>query len=205
MASLYRAKRWAAIVIASIPILAVLWSFTYSFFVLYSNGSRFYSFAIHECRDKGHCTPRSLAHTAQERLRDRLWLDRPGADDKGIVKQAVHLSERWAADREKLVMLLGHMTSGFGEVALMHTSKWHLWPLSVLVSDELNKALREKILASPVKLREGDVVIIRKDEETLGALEKAILQKLRLTSTLCALPEESSEIVAYRVSLTDAC
>src|SRR5262249_13163493 len=134
--------------------------------------------------------------------RDRLWLDHPGADNKGIVKQAVHLSERWAADREKLVMLLGRMMT---EVALMHTSKWHLWPVSVLISDGLNKALREKILASPVKLREGDVVIIRKDEETLEALEKAILQKLRLTSTLCALPEESSEIVAYRVSLTGAC
>lgn len=211
-ASLYRAKRWPAIIIALIPILAVLWALTYSLFALYSNGPRYYSFAIHECRDQGHCTPSSLWQTAQERLRDRLWLDQPGADDKGIVKQAVQLSERWAADREKLVMLLGHMNPGaptlttvMSEVALMHAGKWHLWPLSLIFSDELNAALREKILASPVRLTEGDVVIVRKDEETLGRLEKGILQKVRSSATLCTLPSEAIDVAAYRVSLTGAC
>jgi hypothetical protein len=124
----------------------------------------------------------------------------------------VDLSERWAADREKLVMLLGPMDPGapsltavMNEVALMHGGKWHLWPLSFTFSDELNAVLREKILASPVKLTDGDVVIIRKDEEALGPLEKGILQKVRSSSTLCALPGEATEVAAYRVSLTGAC
>jgi hypothetical protein len=208
MASLYQVKRWPGIIIASIPILAVLWAFTHSLFVLYSTGPRYYSFAIHECRDKGHCTPRSLAHTAQERLRHRLWLEQPGADRRGIVKQAVDLSEHWAADREKLVMLdpgAPSLTAFMNDVALMHGGKWHLWPLSLTFSDELNAVLREKILASPVKLTDGDVVIIRKDEEALGPLEKGILQKVRSSSTLCTLPGEATDVAAYRVSLTGAC
>jgi hypothetical protein len=205
MVSLYQPKRWASIIPVSIPILAALWSFTYSFHVLYGKESR-YSFALQQCRDQDNCTPRRLLRAAKERLQEK-WLDHPGADSKGIAKEAARIAERWAADREKLVMLLGPMESGgsLSEVALVQTGKWHLWPRSYTFSDDLNDVLREKILRAPVKLREGDVVIVRKDEESLGLLERGILQKVRLASNLCALPETSNAVAAYRVSLSGAC
>src|SRR5262249_52145027 len=42
MTSQYKIKRWAPTVVALIPILAAVWSFTYSLVVLYSKRSSFY-------------------------------------------------------------------------------------------------------------------------------------------------------------------
>ena len=67
------------------------------------------------------------------------------------------------------------------------------------------RGIAQKILKAPVNLREGDIVIVRKGEGTLSLLERDILQKVRLTSRLCPLPEKSNGVVAYRVSLSDAC
>ena len=78
----------------------------------------------------------------------------------------------------------------FSDVALLHTGKWHLWPRSVTFADELNSALRESILSSAVKLHDGDIAIIRRDETTLGPLEEGLLRRIRANSTLCTLPEQ---------------
>ena len=205
-ASLYRKKRLAPSIIASIPILAAAWTFSYSFVVLYGAGGT-YSFAIHECRDKGNCSLGSITAATAKKLREPAWLDHLGPDSREILQDAVALTERWAADRDKLVMLLGDKErySMFSDVALLHTGKWHLWPRSVTFADELNSALRESILSSAVKLHDGDIAIIRRDETTLGPLEEGLLRRIRANSTLCTLPSESDKVVAYRVSLRGNC
>ena len=58
----------------------------------------------------------------------------------------------------------------------------------------------QRIIAAPVRLREGELVLVRRDETELGLIEAGILQRIRAETTLCPLPDPSKEVIAYRVA-----
>jgi hypothetical protein len=203
-------KRPVAIVVTLVPALAILWGLTVALAVLYREGSP-YGFLVHECRDRGRCSPAALGQSLRESLSFRPWLDGGRSlwepDDKHIVMDGVRLIERWAADQADPIVLLGRWTldAGFSEAALMYTGKWHRWPRSMTLTDELNNRLLRRTLAAPVSLREGDVAIVRRDLDSLGVLERDIWDKVRAFGQLCELPGGSAEVVAYRLSKSASC
>ena len=66
-------------------------------------------------------------------------------------------------------------------------------------------SIARRIIAAPVRLREGELVLVRRDETALGFIEAGILQRIRAEVTLCPLPESSQEVIAYRVAGPSGC
>jgi hypothetical protein len=54
-----------------------------------------------------------------------------------------------------------------------------------------------------VTLATGDLVAMRRDETSIGSLEKAILERVRTRGSLCALGGSTPEVVAYRFEKTE--
>ena len=121
---------------------------------------------------------------------------------------AIALIERFAPERKKIALFLGiHPTTKVWSVhtnaVLLLTGRGHRWPISYVLSDELNPLLQRKITGSDVQLDDGEVVFIRKDEKQLGALEAAIVEKIRAQSRLCPLTPSGTMVIAYKVSTRD--
>ena len=91
------------------------------------------------------------------------------------------------------------------DVALMYAGKWHRWPRSYGFSDELIPAIVDQIVAAPVHLNVGELVIVRRDESNFGEIEKGILRRIRSEDLLCALPDQWKEIAVYRVAGKAGC
>jgi len=56
-----------------------------------------------------------------------------------------------------------------------------------------------------VRLRECELVLVRRDESALGFIEAGILERIRTEATLCPLPDSFREIIAYRVAGSGGC
>lgn len=63
-------------------------------------------------------------------------------------------------------------------------------------------AIYARILATDVTFATGDLVVRRRDEASLGSLEKAILEGLRARGSLCELRGSTPEVIAYRFEKT---
>ena len=50
-----------------------------------------------------------------------------------------------------------------------------------------------------------ELVLVRQDEATLGAIETGILNRIRQETKLCRLPLASAEVAAYRVAGPGGC
>jgi len=121
--------------------------------------------------------------------------------------------ETWAPGEPTVTVLVGHalgpaagdeMASDF---ALMYTGKWHRWPRSSTLSDRMRygPSLVQRMMDAPVKLREGELVLVRRSQASMGPVELGILERIKATVTLCPLPHSSKEVVPYRVAGPAGC
>lgn len=192
--------------LTAIAATAVFWASIFSCLYVFRVDSP-YALLLHECRDYDRCSPttltQSLSRTASDetalRTRSTFWsLD---DYDRAIVVDAKHLIEQFSGNATKVTVLLGGSSDGWqmlSDIVLMYANKWHTWPRSFTFSDELVPALLTRILASNVTLKTGDLIVQRRDDTSLGLLEKGIIDRIRAQGTLCELPGSTSEIVAYR-------
>ena len=211
LANAAASRNQVAATLLAIPLIALLWMSSFSLLYLFRVGFP-YSLVVQECRDHDRCTPAALDRGLSERLRRELALE-PGTDpwamnayDRGIVADAKRLVERFAADRSKVTVLLGGSYYGYqmlSDITLMYAGKGHTWPRSFSFSDELVPQLVARILAAPVRLQSGDVVIVRRDEAELGLLEAGVLKLIQSSGSLCSLEGQSDEVAAYRFSRQD--
>ena len=187
----------------------------FTFLSLYRQDSP-YSFLLHECRDLGRCSPAAIARGFNETVRVRPVLERVRRpiidgwfDTNGIVRDAVSMMAKWASNEPAVTVLLGRLRGDLDitatELALMYAGKWNRWPRSFTPSDEIVVPLAQRIIAAPVRLREGELVLIRRDEAALGFIEAGILKRIRAEAVLCRLPDPSKEVAAYRVAGPSGC
>ena len=131
------------------------------------------------------------------------------AKAKGIVRDAMSMMMRWAPNEPAVTALLGRLHPALElagtELALMYAGKWDRWPRSYTDTDGMVMSIARRIIAAPVRLREGELVLVRRDETALGIIEAGILQRIRAEVTLCPLPESSKEVIAYRVAGPSGC
>ncbi|MGI9485088.1 MAG: hypothetical protein ACR2RF_04230 [Geminicoccaceae bacterium] len=150
---------------------------------------------------------------AAVRYRNRAMLDydaNPGYYEKdGIAHDALRAIETFAPDRKRLPLLLGqHQTSPWSvhtDMVLLLAKAGHRWPISYVLSDELSKRRQAQILEADVELADGEVVIVRNDEASLGPLEQGILDAIKRRHHLCPQPFSSNFIDIYLVSGGDNC
>jgi hypothetical protein len=153
-----------------------------------------YSLLLHQCRDARRCLPASLGLDATIHIRPLLeHVPRPvhdgASDNKGLTRGALDLISRWASDQLLMTTLLGTLVADLqaSDVTLMYSGKWDRWPRSFTLSDELIGPSTQRIIAAPVRLREDEGVIVRRDEKALGHLESGIQTRIPLESNLRGL------------------
>jgi hypothetical protein len=204
--------RKSSVQLGVIPALMVFVALMFSFSALYRKGGP-YSTAISECLYDRKCSPVGLAKVTGERFALRPMLDQaanPGYfDTSGLAQEAMLLIQRYAPDRRTIPLFLGiHPTTIWSvhtNTVLVLTGKGHRWPISYVLSDEINPLLEEKIINADVRLEEGETVFIRSDEGRLGKLEAAIVAKIRSNSRLCPLPPSGGSVTAYRATFLQHC
>jgi hypothetical protein len=204
--------RKSSVQLGAIAALIVFVALLFSFSALYRKGAP-YSTAISECLYDRNCTPLSLAKVTAQRFALRPMLDQAANpnyfDTSGLAQEAVSLIQRYAPDRRKVPLFLGiHPTTIWSvhtNTVLVLTGKGHRWPISYVLSDEINPALEEKVLNADVRLEEGEIVFIRSDESRLGKLEAAIVAKIRSSSLLCPLAPAGHLVTAYRATFLQHC
>ena len=103
--------------LAAIPFIAFLFVATFSSLYLFRANSP-YSLYVHECRDKGRCSPAALLQGLADTMRFRLAVDRGNDvcarnsyDDTGTVANAIDVIDRYAAKHAKVTVLLGENRS----------------------------------------------------------------------------------------------
>ena len=198
--------------IALIVCLATFLPLTFSIAALYRGGSP-YAVALEECLNEHVCSPSGFAALIAARYPLRPMVDQRADpsyfDQSGLTTEAIDLINTYAADRKQIALFLGiHPTTIWSvhtNAVLMLVGKGHRWPLSYVLSDEINSMLRRSIIDADVKLQEGEPVFIRSDENRLGELEGAIVRKLRAEVRLCPLPGAGTMVSAYRVTWRPAC
>jgi hypothetical protein len=204
--------RGPARLLVLIPVLVAVPALTFAILAL-NRPDAAYSFAFHECRFAGRCSPAALAQILGQRLWARAVLDETGnyLSDRWIglikppnlIRDAVAVIEAQAGRQDRITVLLGETMAS--ELALLPTGKWQRWPISFSFTDQLVPSLADRIVAAPLRLRAGEFVLVRRDEASLGAIEAGILQRIRSEATLCPLPEISPSIAAYRVAGLAGC
>lgn len=198
--------------LAAFPTLAVFLALTFSFSALYRKGGP-YSTAISECLYDRACSPFELAKVTKLRYSLQPMLDRaanpPYFDTSGIAREAINLIELYGANQRQVALFLGVHPSGSWSVhtnaVLVLTNKGHRWPISYVLSDELNPSLQRSIIEADVHLEEGEPVFVRRDESKLGPLESAILARIRSSAHLCPLPTAALMVTAFRVTFQKQC
>ena len=148
-----------------------------------------------------------------KRYRNRAMLDydaNPGYYEKdGIARDSLRAIETFAPHQERLSLLLGQYKksrwSVHTDMVLLLAGVGHQWPISYVLSDELSKRRREQILQADIELALGDVVIVRSDEASLGALERGILSAIERRHHLCQQAFSSSLVDVYQISADDVC
>jgi len=197
------------------PVAVGVWAMTFICLSLLRQGNQ-YSLWVHECRDLGRCSPAALAQELKKTIDERTVLEhvrKPDPDgwyDKdGIVRDALAMLDGLAAREPAVPVLLGRLQGDLdlwaSEFALMYAGKWDRWPRSFTLSDQLVPDLAQRIIAAPITLREGELVLVRRDERRLGFLETEILKRIRAQITLCPIPHPSQEVAAYRVAGPAGC
>jgi hypothetical protein len=201
-----------AIRILIVPGLAIFVAIAFSFMALYRKDGP-YSTAIAECLYRKNCSPVALGTALSERLLLRPMLDQAANpnffDTSGLTKEAIALIERYSADRPQIALFLGiHPTTIWSvhtNAVLLLEHKGHRWPISYVLSDEINPSLTRSILDADVHLEEGETVFIRSDETRLGPLEAAIVAKIRSDARLCPMSPVDLTVTAYRVTYLPEC
>jgi hypothetical protein len=221
--------------LALIPVAIGLWALTFtSLSLLRQNYSTIvlscenpgrcasapYSLLLHECRDHGRCSPAAIARGLNEMVHKRAvveWTGNPetdvGFDARGAVRDAVSMIETWAGGEPAVAVLIGNILgdrSGdemASDVALMYAAKWHRWPRSAALSDRMRygPSLVQRMMDAPTRLREGELVLVRRSPAAIGPLEAGILERIKATVPLCELPHPSKEIIPYRVAGPAGC
>lgn len=173
-----------------------------------------YSFLLHECRDHDRCTPAALRGRIEDRLLARPALEAVGnqwadyrLDNGGVLREATGLIGQYFAPGVPATVLLGRVqyVSYLSDLALIYTGHWHRWPISFTFTDNLVPPLIQKIVATPVQLYEGEVVVVRRAEDTLEGVEREILAKIRADYHLCEIPNDLHQVTAYRISFRSNC
>ncbi|MET4450295.1 hypothetical protein [Bradyrhizobium sp. RT3b] len=212
----------ASLLVLTLPVVIGVWALSFTFFSLERQGAPPYSLLIQECRDHGRCTPSTLFAGLKEKLGVKPVLDQLNAkwsgnyfDSSGAIRESVDAMHRLAADQSTVSVFLGSVLPDplvdttrdniASDMAVLYAGKWHRWPRSYGFSDELIPALVDQIVSTPIRLNEGEIVIIRLDETSFGTIEKGILRKIRAETTLCLLPERWKEIAVYRVAGSAGC
>jgi hypothetical protein len=198
--------------LASIAFLVIFLSVFYSLNALYRKGGP-YSTAVSQCIYNRACTPFALAKVITHRYALKPMLDQAANpnffEPSGLASQAVGLIERYSPDRRAIPLFLGIHPASIWSVhtnaVLVLLDKGHRWPISYVLSDEINPAVRSKIIGADVKLEEGETIFIRSDESRLGPLESALVAKVRAEVLLCELPGEAAMVKAYRASFRQSC
>jgi len=201
-----------AICIVAVPVLAIFVAVSFSFLALYRKDGP-YSTAIAECLYRNNCSPVALRSALTGRLLLRPMLDQAANpnffDTSGLTKDAMALIERYAADRSQIALFLGiHPTTIWSvhtNAVLLLEHKGHRWPISYVLSDEINPSINQSIVSAEVRLEEDEPVFIRSDESRLGPLEAAIVAKIRSSARLCPLPPAGLMVTAYRVTYLPQC
>jgi len=196
-----------AIRIVVVPLLAIFVAISFSFMALYRKDGP-YSIAVAECLYHKNCSPVALGAALMKRLQT-FDLVRNASPLDGLTKDAITLIERYSADRSEIPLFLGMRPAGDWSVhtnaVLLLEHKGHRWPISYVLSDEINSSLSRSILGADVRLEEGEPVFIRTDESRLGPLEAAIVTKIRSEVRLCPLPPSSLTVTAYRATYLPQC
>jgi len=176
-----------------------------------------YSLLLHECRDHGRCSPADIARGLNEMVHKRAvvdWVGNPETDfafdARGAVRDAVSIMETWAGKESTVVVLIGNILGDMAgdemasDIALMYAGKWHRWPRSSTMSDRIRygPALTMDV---PIKLREGELVLVRQSRASMGPMEAGIRERIKATVTLCLLPHSSKEVIPYRVAGPAGC
>ena len=220
-AGVAQTKAPAPLFILATAALAGLWAVSFTVLALLRHDAP-YSLFIQECRDHGRCLPAAIFSGVQEKLAARPVIEKVGNrwsdnyfDASGTIGEAVEAMQRLAPNQSKVSVFLGPVRGVFemgtvrdqiaSDVALMYAGKWHRWPRSYGFSDELIPALVDQIVAAPVHLNVGELVIVRRDESNFGEIEKGILRRIRSEDLLCALPDQWKEIAVYRVAGQAGC
>jgi hypothetical protein len=173
-----------------------------------------YSFLFQECGEHDRCTLTALRDRIADRLRVRPAFETAGnqwadyrLDNDGVLREAMSLIEQNFAPGVPATVLLGRVqyVSYLGDLALIYTGHWHRWPISFTFTDDLVPPLVQNIVATPVQLHDGEVVVVRKEEDTLEGVEKEILAKIRADYHLCEIPNDLHHVTAYRISLKHGC
>jgi hypothetical protein len=199
----------------AIPLSIVFLAFTFTFLTLIRQGAP-YSLALHECRYNDHCSLSAMGQELRRQVHRQSGLEKVGNvrgdywfDTSGIVREALSMIETWSPAEPKVTVLLGYMIGDGDDMAsditLMYAGKWHRWPRSWTFSDRLVIPLAEKIIDSPVKLREGELVLVRREESFLRIVEAGIWKRIQAEYTLCPLSNASKLIAAYRVGGAAGC
>jgi hypothetical protein len=206
--------KWPAKTLIAVPVTAAMLVMTFTFHSLLREDSP-YSLLVHECRDLGRCTPASLLRGLDETLHVRSVLERvrrPATDgwydESGVVRDAVSvLAARPQDAASRPTVLLGRLRRDLtaSEFALMYADQWDRWPRSDTLTDELNPALAKRIIDTPIKLHEGDLVLVRRDESKLGVIDSGILRRVRAESILCRQQTPSPHIVVFLVAGAQGC
>ena len=166
-----------------------------------------YSFLLQECRDQGRCTVSALLHTLEDKARRRVLMERTGSylsDRYGdnpktsqLVPDAVKLIQREAAS-SNVTVLLGETVNS--ELALMYTGRWQPWPISFAYTDALVPSLAARIIAAPVTLKPGDLVVVRRDVHALQMIEAGILQRIQSEYNLCPIKDALLSVDGYHIA-----
>lgn len=172
-----------------------------------------YSFLLQECRDHNRCTPTALRDRIGDRLRVRPAFETVGnpwadyrLDNGGVLREATSLISQHFSPGVPATVLLGRVQyiSYLSDLALIYTGHWHRWPISFTFTDNLVPQLTHKIVATPIQLRDGEVVIVRSAEDALEGVEKEILAKIHADYHLCKVQNDFHQVTAYRISLNVA-
>lgn len=173
-----------------------------------------YAFLFQECRDHGRCTPSALRDRLEDRLRARPALEAVGnpwadyrLDNGGVLREATSLIAQHFSSGAPATVLVGRVQyiSYLSDLALIYTGHWHRWPISFTFTDNLVPQLSHKIVATPVQLRDGEVVIVRRAEDALEGVEREIFAKIHADYHLCEIPNDFHQVTAYRISLKRNC
>jgi hypothetical protein len=166
-----------------------------------------YSFLLQECRDRGRCTVSALLHTLEDTARRRVLMERTGSylsdrygdnpNTSQLVPDAVKLIQREAGS-SNVTVLLGETVDS--ELALMYTGRWQPWPISFAYTDALVPALAARIIAAPVTLKPGDLVIVRRNIQALQMIEAGILQRFQSEYNLCPIADAPLSVDGYHIA-----
>jgi hypothetical protein len=191
----------------AIPIFVSLSTLTFCWLAL-TRPDAPYSFLLQECRDQGRCTISALFQGLKDTARRRVLMERTGSsisDRYGdnpktsqLVPDAVRLIQQESRSPD-VTVLLGETVAS--ELALIYTDHWQRWPISFAYTDALVRSLAERIIAAPITLKTGELVIVRRNPEgLLQEIEAGILQRVQREYVLCPIADTLLSVDSYRVA-----